>query len=225
MTTTAITSDTLRLLEQSKLRKDLIKELEGLKNAGSKISKTQMTTILGQWFHPLHYFPTFLSRLVSVAPDIDMQTYISRILWQELGKGDPKYAHEKIYLETVVYAGLDAELVANASPFEDTQKLIAGYQAASESYLPGLGFLYGTEVADLAMVSTIGNVMRECTGKQDLFWIDIHVEQEPDHVQSSHHTLQPSFSEEEQQQILHSAEQMWSLWIEFFKSIKAAIFV
>jgi hypothetical protein len=86
--------------------------------------------------------------------------------------------------------------------------------------LSGLGFLYGTEVADLAMVSSIGRLVSNCTHQRTLPWVDIHIEQEPDHVDSSTRTLLPSFSPEEQAQIISSAEEMWSLWVAFFAELK-----
>ena len=223
MTTATLGCDTQMLLAKNPLKRELFNELNDLKSLSKMLSKEQVTIFLGQWYHPLHYFPVFLSRLVSVAPDIDMQTFISRILWQELGQGDPVYAHEKIYIETMLDAGFERKLFAEAPPFKETEELLAGYKTATDNYLSGLGFLYGTEVADLTMVSTIGNFVRDCTGRKDLLWVDIHVEQEPDHVESSNKTLQPSIDEDEQSQIVESAEQMWKLWINFFKAIKRAI--
>jgi pyrroloquinoline quinone (PQQ) biosynthesis protein C len=175
--------------------------------------------ILGQWFHPLHYFPTFLSRLISVTPNIETQTFISRILWEELGEGDPQRAHEKIYKQTMSDGGFSLKEIAEAQPFTATQELIVGYETSSTSYLAGLGFMYGTEVIDLPMVSTIGELMRRSTGQRNLPWVNIHIAQEPGHVESSNETLKPSFTADEQRQIVENAERMWRLWINFFKSI------
>jgi hypothetical protein len=223
MASATLAIDTLGLLAKNPFRKGLINELNELKDYSNTISREQVKIVLGQWFHPLHYFPVFLSRLVAVAPEIEMKTFISRILWQELGEGTPEYSHEKIYIDTMVDAGFKRESVALAQAFDDTEKLLEGYRRATEEYMTGLGFLYATEVADLAMVSTIGQLVRGCTGKEDLPWIDIHVQQEPHHVECSSLTLQPSFTEEEQSQIVESAQQMWMLWTNFFKAIKRAI--
>ncbi|HYW71640.1 MAG TPA: iron-containing redox enzyme family protein [Pyrinomonadaceae bacterium] len=220
---TALSSDTLEMLSANQGRKELVDYLRELEVTCGTLSREQVVTILGQWFHPLHYFPVFLSRVIAVAPEVAAQTFISRILWQELGEGDPSRAHERIYLETILDGDFSAEQVSAAPPFEATRDLVAGYQAASQDYLSGLGFLYGTEVVDLPMVSTIGELMKRCTGKQVLPWVDVHVEQEPDHVYSSNETLRPKFSEQERQQIVASAEKMWSLWTTFFKSISNAI--
>ena len=73
------------------------------------------------------------------------------------------------------------------------------------------------------MVATIGELMRRCTGKKDLPWVNIHVSQEPGHVDSANATLKPAFTGEEQREIVHEAEQMWTLWIDFFKDIRHEI--
>jgi len=214
---------TMEALDRSNLRKELIGELEELRSH-KQLSKEQVAVVLGQWYHPLHYFPVFLSRLIAVSPRIEIQTHVSRILWQELGSGDSKNAHEPIYISTMTGAGFERDQIAAAEPFGNTERLVAGYEQASEGFLTGLGFLYSTEVADLAMVSSIGKLVRQSTGTRALPWVDIHVTQEPDHVESSSQTLKPSFAAEERRQIIESGERMWGLWIDFFKSIKEAIY-
>jgi pyrroloquinoline quinone (PQQ) biosynthesis protein C len=221
--TSAATGELLERLAYNDRRRGLIDELNRLKESVGTPSTDRVATILGQWFHPLHYFPVFLSRLVSVAPNVETQAEIASILWQELGEGDYRRAHEEIYIDTMVNVGFAAEQVAEAPPLEQTENLVAGYRQASAGFLTGLGFMYATEVADLAMVSTIGQLVRECTGRHDLPWIDIHVNQEPDHVKSSTQTLLPPFTAEEQKQIVASAEQMWTLWVHFFRGIRQAI--
>lgn len=210
-------------LESNPIRANLVSYLKELKHDCGTLSREQVLVILGQWFHPLHYFPTFLSRLISVSPMVETQTFISRILWQELGEGDPFKAHEKIYISTISDGGFIAERVSGASPTAATAELVAGYKAASRDYLTGLGFLYGTEVVDLPMVATIGELMRRCTGKRNLPWVNIHVAQEPHHVESSNETLTASLSYDEQQRVIEGAEQMWRLWINFFTAIRQAI--
>src|SRR5262249_51171659 len=145
---------TVELLAENPLRQKLVSELEDLEKTCGTLSREQVVVMLGQWFHPLHYFPVFLSRLISVAPDVPTQTFISRILWQELGEGDPVLAHEKIYIDTISDGGFSENTVAKAPPFAATSRLLAGYRDASSNHLSGLGFLYGTEVVDLPMVST-----------------------------------------------------------------------
>lgn len=223
MTSAVFTSATLDHLSSNKLRHQLLAELEELRCLGGTLTRDQVSIVLGQWFHPLHYFPVFLSRMISVSPNIDTQTQISRILWQELGEGDSARAHETIYISTMTNAGFDADSVGKAAPFNATRELVDGYRKASADYLSGLGFTYGTEVADLAMVSTIGALVRICSKNEELPWVDIHMQQEPDHVHSSSMTLILPFNQDERMKIIDNAEQMWMLWIAFFKDVRAAL--
>ena len=223
MSTTIFATSVGDCLSLSERKNELVTFLKDLKNECGTLSREQVVIILGQWFHPLHYFPTFLSRLISVSPDLQTQTFISRILWEELGEGDPRRAHEKVYIETISDGGFAKEQVAGAPPLNATRKLVEGYEQASLNWLSGLGFLYGTEVVDLPMVATIGELMRRCTGKKDLPWVNIHVSQEPGHVDSANETLKPAFTEEEQREIVKQADQMWVLWIDFFRNIRSEI--
>ena len=223
MSTTAFATNITDSLSTNKRKNDLVTFLKELKNECGTLSPEQVLVILGQWFHPLHYFPTFLSRLISVSPDLETQTYVSRILWEELGEGDPRRAHEKVYIETISDGGFAKQEVAAAPPLQATRRLVEGYAEASTHCLSGLGFLYGTEVVDLPMVATVGELMRRCTGKHNLPWVNIHVSQEPGHVSSANETLKPAFTQEEQREIIKQAEQMWTLWIEFFKNIRSEI--
>lgn len=223
MATPAFSRSVVDNLPTNKRRDELVNYLKELKEDCGTLPREHAVVILGQWFHPLHYFPVFLSRLISVTPKVDTQTYISRILWEELGEGEPRRAHERIYVETMVDGGFVKEQFTQAPPLDATRKLIAGYEKASSEYLSGLGFLYGTEVVDLQMVATIGALMKRCTGLQTLPWVDIHVAQEPGHVASSSQTLDQSLDQDEQYRVVSSAEEMWTLWINFFKSIRQEI--
>src|SRR6185503_7466348 len=210
-------------LPTNHVRDELVTTLKDLKDDCGTLPKELAVVILGQWFHPLHYFPVFLSRLISVAPSVDTQTCISRILWEELGEGDPARAHERIYIETMTAGGFEKTQFTEAPALAATRRLVAGYENASREYLSGLGFLYGTEVADLQMVATIGALMRRSTGLQTLPWVDIHVAQEPGHVESSNKTLDHTLDHYEQHRVVTSAEEMWTLWRDFFTSIRHEI--
>lgn len=175
-----------------------------------------VAVLIGQWWHPLHYFPTFLARCISVLPDIESKSAIARILHQEVGEGNPKRAHELIYIDTMERAGLRRVQVTGASPLAETSALVAGYERASESRLSALGFIFATEVTDLLMVSRIGAAVSRATGKRDLEWVDIHVRQEPDHVEEADHTMMCSFDAAEEASVIESAREMWRLWIGFF---------
>ena len=223
MSSTAFATNISDSLSASERKNELVTFLKNLKHECGTLSTEQVVIILGQWFHPLHYFPNFLSRLIAVSPNLETQTYVSRILWEELGEGDPRHSHEKVYIDTISDGGFAKEQVAGAPPLNATRRLVDGYEQASANWLSGLGFLYGTEVVDLPMVATIGELMRRCTGKRDLPWVNIHVSQEPGHVDSANATLKPAFTAEQQREIVHEAEQMWTLWIDFFKDIRQEI--
>src|SRR5690242_9950012 len=68
---------------------------------------------LGQWWHPLHYFPTFLARTIAVV-SLAEKSAISTILHQELGEGDPLRAHESIYVTTMREVGFEREVIMEA---------------------------------------------------------------------------------------------------------------
>lgn len=223
MATPAFSKNTIDTLPTNKVRDELVTCLKELKDDCGTLPRELAVVILGQWFHPLHYFPVFLSRLISVTPNVESQTYISRILWEELGEGDPVRAHEKIYVETMTGGGFERADFTEAPPLAATRRLVDGYEKASSEFLSGLGFLYGTEVVDLQMVATIGALMKRCTGLRTLPWVDIHVAQEPGHVESSSSTLDQSLDHDAQHRVVTSAEEMWTLWTDFFKSIREEI--
>ena len=223
MATPAFSKNTFDTLPVNKVRDELVTCLKELKDDCGTLPRELAVVILGQWFHPLHYFPVFLSRLISVTPNVESQTYISRILWEELGEGDPVRAHEKIYVETMTGGGFEKTDFTEAPPLAATRRLVDGYEKASSQFLSGLGFLYGTEVVDLQMVATIGALMKRCTGLRTLPWVDIHVSQEPGHVESSSSTLDQSLDHDAQHRVVMSAEEMWTLWTDFFRSIREEI--
>src|SRR5262245_56375354 len=96
------------------------------------LTRGQVETFLGQWWHPLHYFPVFLARLLSVAPRVELKTGISKILYQELGEGDAQRAHELVYVATMTPLGFGIEEVSDAAPLPSTARLVAAYAEASE---------------------------------------------------------------------------------------------
>ena len=101
---------------------------------------------------------------------------------------------------------------------------MAAYAEASAEIVFGLGFLYGTEVADLTMVSGIGTAVRRVTGAERLPWVDIHVEQEPEHVVRANETVALDFNEAEEHALHSAAGSMWLHWIAFFDELERAVF-
>ncbi len=212
----------LEKLSEHPLRKELIHHpfLKEIRTGGS-ISKEAVGTLLGQWWYPLDFFPTFLSRSISVLPDRDMQTALSKILYQELGEGRPANSHGKLFITTMADAGFPEETTTQAPAFPETRKLVDLYEETSHNPLRALGAVYGTEVADLAMVSGVGQAVRYVSGVKELPWVDIHVLQEPEHVEQASEALEPNFSAEEEAVIQSAAEDMWRHWIAFFDRIRA----
>ena len=180
------------------------------------VTVQKAAVIVGQWWHPLHYFPTFLARCIAVTPDIESKSAIARILAQEVGCGNPRRAHEVIYIDSMQHAGFAREQITLSTPFEETAALIATYERSSAARFPALGSIFATEVTDLLMVSAIGRAVSGATGVQRLEWVDIHVEQEPDHVEEATHVVPDSFSAADESLVLASAEEMWRSWIGFF---------
>ncbi len=187
------------------------------------LSRDEVATVVGQWWHPLANFPCYLSRLIAVIPDFGTQTAISRILFEELGEGDPKRAHPLVYIDTMTDAGFTKEEIIGAPPLPATAALIDGYDESTADVLSGLGYLYGTETADLAMVSGIGKAVYHISQREHLPWVDIHVQQEPGHVDAADEAIEPRFSPDEEAAIVRAAEKMWSLWINFFSQFDLAL--
>jgi pyrroloquinoline quinone (PQQ) biosynthesis protein C len=180
-----------------------------------------VAVLLGQWWHPLHYFPTFLARCVAVLPDIASKSAITRILNQEAGGGKESMAHEVIYADSMAGAGFDRAVVTGSTPFPETAELVAGYERGSAGWQSALGYIYATETTDLLMVSSIGHTVAAVTGGADNEWVRIHVQQEPDHVEEAEHALLSGFTPEVDAAVLAGADEMWQLWIKFFDRLVA----
>jgi pyrroloquinoline quinone (PQQ) biosynthesis protein C len=207
-------------LEANPLRKELIHHPFFKEVKSSDVTRENVGVFLGQWWHPLHYFPNFLSRSIDAVPALEIKTKLCNILNQELGEGDAGRAHERLYVTTMEAAGFDRATVAEAPPFEETRRLVQRYKEASAERLSALGFVYGTETADLAMVAGMGNAVRKVSGVKDLPWVDIHIEQEPNHVEQASGAVESGFSDQELDQIEAGAEEVWSLWTAFFDRLR-----
>lgn len=180
------------------------------------LSHEHVEMFLGQWWHPLHYFPTFLARCVSVLPDIESKSAITRILSQEAGVRSAKAAHEVIYADSMEKAGYDRRTVTGSAPFAETAALVAWYEECSADRCSALGGIFATEVTDLLMVSAIGEAVKRESGTERNAWVDIHVAQEPDHVDQATNALFSGLTPEQEQAVLDSAEVMWRRWTAFF---------
>lgn len=185
------------------------------------LTKEQAAILIEQWWHPLHYFPTFLARCVATLPDIASKSAITRILNQEAGGGVVSQAHEVIYVDSMEKCGFDRDRVTGTEPYAETAALVEGYKNASDSRESALGFIFATETTDLLMVSSIGKAIERTTGITDNEWVNIHVQQEPDHVEEANNTLLDNFTAEQEDAVLTSANEMWRLWTAFFDRLVA----
>jgi pyrroloquinoline quinone (PQQ) biosynthesis protein C len=188
----------------------------------AELTKEQAAILIEQWWHPLHYFPTFLAKCVAVLPDIAAKSAISRILNQETGGGVVSHAHEVIYVDSMVKCGFDGDRVSGTQPYPETASLVDGYRTAAEARETALGFIFATETTDLLMVSSIGKAIERTTGSTDNEWVTIHVEQEPDHVEEANHALLADFSPEQERAVFAAADEMWRLWTRFFDRLAVA---
>jgi pyrroloquinoline quinone (PQQ) biosynthesis protein C len=180
------------------------------------LTRDQAAVLIEQWWHPLHYFPTFLARAIAVLPDIGSKSAISRILNQETGGGNVGRAHEVIYLESMRRCGFDPDRISNGVPYPETVALVEGYRTSTDSRESALGFIFATETTDLLMVSSIGKAVARATGVTDNEWVAIHMRQEPDHVEQAKHALLSDFTADQARAVLEAADHMWRLWTAFF---------
>lgn len=188
----------------------------------AELTKEQASILIEQWWHPLHYFPTFLARCVAVLPDIASKSAIARILNQEAGGGRASRAHEVIYVDSMERAGFDPARVTGTAPYQETADLVDGYRKAPEARESALGFIFATETTDLLMVSSIGKAVERTTGVTDNEWVAIHVQQEPDHVEEANHALMADFDADGENAVLEAANEMWRLWTAFFDRLAVA---
>lgn len=183
-------------------------------------SREQVTYILSQYWYPLDNFPHFLAGVIYKTPTVALQTCVSKILYQELGEGDPANAHSGFYRSTMAAVNLDVDRITRSARAPATAALEDGYNDSVEAgYCQALGFLYATEVSDLQIVSSIGQSVRGATGADSLPWVDIHVVQEPEHVDNVDAAMSCEFSPDEASLVREGARRMWTLWIEFFDDI------
>lgn len=180
-------------------------------------SVAEISAIVGQYWYPLHFFPTFLGRLLSVAPDTKMKTAISKILNQELGDGRYSSSHEWLYIQAMCSLGIDKQIVCKSPMTPQTEALVNGYSRASENFYPGIGFLTATETTDLDIVKGLEGVVSKLSGNRPLPWVTIHTLQEPEHIDLSTSVISDAgISSEAAKEIKNAMAQTWTLWLKFF---------
>lgn len=185
----------------------------------NSVTRRDVAEVIGQWWHPLHYFPTFLARSIAVFDSLEHRSFVADILNEELGDGDPSQAHERIYISTMQKVGFSLAEITQSLPFPETKQLLNSYAEGSEERLSALGCTFATEVADLAMVGGIGKLVRRVAGEMELPWVDIHIQQEPNHVDKVTMSLGSDFSAGDMEIVIDAAERHWHHWCRFFDAL------
>jgi Iron-containing redox enzyme len=223
MATIADTDTVSKMLAGSPLYRDFVNHRFFSRIQTVPLKVDTAGVFLGQWWHPLHYFPTFLARSVAVMSGIAAKSAIAHILNQELGCGDSVRAHEVLYAKSMAGAGFDPRVVTGSPAFPETVELVRGYELGAATEFGALGCIFATEVTDLQMVSGIGLAVERATGVDNLEWVRIHVDQEPDHVEDAGRALVRDFDEAEASRIVDAAQEMWRLWTGFFDRLDAEL--
>jgi hypothetical protein len=175
--------------------------------------------VLGQYWHPIHHFPQFLAAAVLAVKDLQLQSRISLILFQELGQGDFKEAHEFLFLSAAKRAGISDLDKAIALPA--TMALVNGYVAAASSRTEAIGYLFATEMIDLRLVRTLGTAIKRASRGATPRWLSAHEKQEVDHVATANDVMS-SLSPDELTQVVSSAKVAWNQWHAFCDGIAHA---
>ena len=212
----------LTSLSQNPLRQALLRHPFFDHVAAATLDRDQVAVFLGQYWYPISYFPEFLARTVALLPTTELKTQISKILYQELGEGEVERAHENLYRDTMVDAGFTEASVTGTPMTEPTRRLMEGYRRSTERFQSALGFVYGTEIIDMRIVSGLGAAVTAASGQDKLPWVEIHVEQEPEHVRKARHAVRLDFSAEDMAEIVENAEEIWRLWDGFFSGLLAS---
>jgi pyrroloquinoline quinone (PQQ) biosynthesis protein C len=219
-----MTDELMRRLRACGNRRELINHRffrETVSDPG--VGRDGAAIVLGQWWRPLHYFPVFLSRSIAILDDLRHQSFLADVLNEELGEGDPQLAHERIFIETMSDLGFSVEQLTQANALPATTALVESYTQGAESRLTALGCVFATEVADLAMVGGIGKLVRRVTGAAKLPWVDIHIQQEPNHVDKVHRTLGGDFTPDELEAVVSAADEHWAAWCAFFDALDQTV--
>jgi len=212
----------LTSLAQNSLRQSLLRHPFFDHVISEPLSREQVAGFLGQYWYPISYFPEFLARTVAVLPTTELKTAISKILYQELGEGEIEKAHENLYRDTMVAAGFAEADVIAAPLAEPTRRLMDGYRRSSARFQSALGFVYGTEIIDMRIVSGLGAAVTKASGMASLPWVEIHVEQEPEHVRKARQAVRLEFTARDMAEITENAEEIWRLWDGFFAGLLAS---
>lgn len=187
------------------------------------IEKNKFSYFIGQWYHLIEFFCPFLSRTISENKSTDIQTFLSKILYQELGSGKPKNSHLKLFIDTFIDAGLEPSVVNGEDErLEQTIAWVEGHRLAAKNENRGLGFVYGTEMLDLGMVKAVGIGATKATGISKLNWVAVHLKEEPDHTSCVNLSVD-KLDRESQLEVISGVLDVWALWRDFFTGVSKYI--
>jgi hypothetical protein len=172
-----------------------------------------------QYWRPLHYFPDFLAKTISILPSLEQKSLISHILFQELGEADSKKAHEVAFFEAMNEVGITQQTICSTSELPETAQLMELYRNSTTNVESALGVLFATEVADLAIIMGLHRIMKPLLVKDVPLWVELHVVQEPDHVNASVKTLIEASKNLDIQKIIDAAQNCAETWNLFFNAI------
>ena len=120
--------------------------------------------------------------------------------------------------------GFDENSLTNSKRLPETEALIRGFQqAVQDGCFTAVAFAYGTEAADLAMVSGIGHALSKSFNLKNLEWVNIHIQQEPDHTDSVDSIFLDTSGKFDENDVLQAARSMWQLWADFFTALSKQV--
>lgn len=173
--------------------------------------------MLQQYWHPIHYFSAFLASCIVVIEDLHLRSRVSLILFQELGKGDAKAAHERLYFNAAQRIGIAD--VCDCAALPTTVELIDEYRTAARSQPSAIGALFATELIDLRLVTCLGAAITRIGGGAPSRWQIIHERQERDHVAAASEVL-AGIAASDEEAVAEHARRMWSRWVSFLDGLQ-----
>lgn len=159
-----------------------------------------------QYWHPSYYCWTFLVSCIEALKDLHLRSRVSLILFQELGKGDTKAAHEQLYIDAAQRIGIWD--VCDGAASLATAGLVDEYRTTARSEQGVIGALFATELIDLRRVTCLGAAIKRVGGGASK-WQIIHVRPERDHVAAASEVL-AGVTTADDEGVAEHARRMWS---------------
>jgi pyrroloquinoline quinone (PQQ) biosynthesis protein C len=186
---------------------------------GGDIDLARLRRVLQQYWHPIHHFVAFLASSIAASDDLHVRSRMSVILFQELGKGEEKAAHERLYVDAAERIGVDDVCDGEALPA--TVALLGEYRAAARSNPSAVGALFATELIDLRLVTCLGTAITRVGGRggPSSRWQTIHQHQERDHVAAASEAL-AMVDGASHETVADHARRMWARWAAFLDGLE-----